>query len=53
MTENLMESVAPMLAPPVTRQPVAASGTDQSSDLGVAGITVGPFTIMFAADDDE
>ncbi|QWF82430.1 hypothetical protein [Amycolatopsis sp. CA-230715] len=52
MTENLMESVAPQLSPPVTRQPVGtAAETADGAELSI--LTIGPVTISFAADDDE
>jgi hypothetical protein len=52
MTEDLMESVAPQLSPPVTRQPVNAAATSESGvDQSVFGITIGGFT--FAGDEDE
>lgn len=51
MDENLMESVAPQLAPPVTRQPIGTASTD--GDVTTSIISVGPVTISFAADDDE
>lgn len=53
MTEDLMESVAPMLAPPVTRQPVNTSAANEDNGVGVAGVQLGPLVILFAADDDE
>lgn len=52
MSENLMESIAPRLAPPVSRQPVAAQSTTEN-DVDQSIITVGPVTISFASDDDD
>jgi hypothetical protein len=51
MTEDLMESVAPQLAPPVTRQPAAAATTQDGVYPSI--ITIGPITVSFAADEDE
>jgi hypothetical protein len=52
MSENLMDSVAPMLSPPVTRQPVGtAAETTDGAEQSI--ITIGPVTISFAGDDDE
>jgi hypothetical protein len=52
MSENLIDSVAPQLSAPVTRQP---GGTTSSSSEGVdqSVISVLSITIAFAADDDE
>lgn len=50
MSANLIESVLPHLAPPVTRQPVGSVSDDEGLDLAfIAGFVVG----AFAAEDDE
>ncbi|MGC7102940.1 hypothetical protein ACPZ19_50480 [Amycolatopsis lurida] len=51
MSENLMESVAPQLAPPVTREPAGAATTDEGAGQSIMGITIGGFT--FADEGDE
>lgn len=53
MTEDLMESVAPQLAPPVTRQPVGAVPAASEDGVEQSIITIGPVTISFAADSDD
>ncbi|MFE3177856.1 hypothetical protein ACFXPA_25800 [Amycolatopsis sp. NPDC059090] len=52
MSENLMDSVAPALSPPVTRQPAGAAA-EPADGAELAIVTVGPVTISFAADEDE
>jgi hypothetical protein len=53
MTEDLMESVAPQLSPPVTRQPVNTAATTNESGVeqSIFGFTIGGIT--FAGDEDE
>jgi hypothetical protein len=51
MSENLIESVSPLLSPPVTRQSAAAATTSEDVDQSI--LSIGPVTISFAADDDE
>jgi hypothetical protein len=49
MSENLIESVAPQLAAPVTREPVrSASEADGGTEVA---FPIGPPVIMFAEDD--
>jgi len=51
MSENLIESVAPQLAPPVTREPVrSASEADAGTDVAVGIFICG---VVFADDDAE
>jgi hypothetical protein len=47
-----MKTIAPRLAPPVSRQPVATQSTTEN-DVDQSIITVGPVTISFASDDDD
>lgn len=51
MSENLIESVAAQLAPPVTREPVQ-SAREADGGTGVAFPLLPPL-VMFAADDAE
>ncbi|HEY3610510.1 MAG TPA: hypothetical protein VGL06_23615 [Pseudonocardiaceae bacterium] len=51
MSENLIESVAPQLSPPVQRQPIGTAGNDDG--VTQSFITIGPITIAFADDDAE
>lgn len=52
MSDNLIESVAPQLAAPVTREPIrSASETGGGTEVAV-GI-VAPAFIVFADDDAE
>lgn len=51
MSENLIESVAPQLAPPVTREPIRmASEADGGTDVA---IPMAPPLFPCFADDDE
>ena len=52
MSENLMDSIAPTLSPPVTRQP-ASTAAETSDGVEPSIITIGPVTISFAEDDDQ
>lgn len=52
MSENLMETVAPHLSPPVTRQPLGAAAESEEG-VSPSVITIGGITVWFAADDDE
>jgi hypothetical protein len=47
-----MASVAPRLAPPVTRQPVGRQSTTEN-DVDQSIVTIGPISIAFASDDDD
>lgn len=54
MSEDLMESVAPQLAPPVTREPVASAREgDGGTDVAYIGDPYNPFLPPFADDDAE
>ena len=51
MSENLIESVAPQLAPPVTREPIrAATEAENGVDAAVGVFICG---MVFADDDAE
>ena len=52
MSENLMASVAPLLAAPVTRDGIR-SAAEIDGDVQASIISVGPVTISFADDDAE
>jgi hypothetical protein len=50
MSENLIESVAPQLAAPVTREPVrSASEADGGTEVAILAIAM----MLFADDDAE
>jgi hypothetical protein len=50
MSENLIENVAPHLAPPVTREPIqSANEVDEGAGLSIPALLF----IPFAADDAE
>jgi hypothetical protein len=51
MSENLIESVAPQLAPPVTREPVQGA-RESNGGMGVALPGLPPL-LLFADDDAE
>jgi hypothetical protein len=56
MSENLMDSVAPLLAPPVTRDHVRrAAETEEGVAVSIMGIPVSAagITVTFAEDDAE
>ncbi|GDY31804.1 hypothetical protein [Gandjariella thermophila] len=53
MSENLIESVAAQLAPPVTRKPSGAASTDESVGQSILGITLPILGITFADEGDE
>jgi len=49
VSENLMDSIAPQLAPPVSREPIrSAAEADEGAEL-----TILAFMPMFADDDAE
>jgi hypothetical protein len=50
MSENLMETVAPHLSPPVTRE---SSGTQSDSGEGADVSMLFAMPMMFAGDEDE
>lgn len=52
MSENLMQSIAPQLAAPVSREPLA-SGAEAVDGVDQSVITIGPVTISFADDGAE
>lgn len=52
MSKNLMETVAPQLAPPVTRQPVGVAPSE-SEEVTPSIININGVVILFAADDDD
>lgn len=52
MSENLMASVAPQLAAPVTRGSIR-SAAEADGEVEASIITIGPITISFADDDAE
>lgn len=50
MSENLINSVSPLLSPPVSRQPTGSASDDEGLDLAfIMGMVVG----VFAGEDDE
>ncbi|MEA2138575.1 MAG: hypothetical protein QOG56_1725 [Solirubrobacteraceae bacterium] len=52
MSENLMDSVAPQLAAPVTRDRIR-SAAEADGDVMASIVTIGPITITFADDSAE
>ncbi|WP_158566942.1 hypothetical protein [Actinomadura craniellae] len=50
MSDNLIETVAPHLAPPITRQP-GGTAADSGEGADLAMMCVMP--MMFAGDDDD
>jgi hypothetical protein len=53
MSGNLMESVAPQLAPPVTREPSGAATNDEGAGQSILGLTIPILGLTFADEGDE
>jgi hypothetical protein len=51
MSENLMDSIAPQLAPPVSREPIGGAESEQGSELMECHLASCSWT--FADDDAE